>query len=169
MASSLCLHRHWSENMLGESNMAEVYNAISFHLSSSFNIGVNSSRQGERKTLRANRCDQREKNKNNKQEVNVWLHNSRTWPITIWLLGCWGRARIMASSSSNFLVVACTSAWSSLYSEYWSLNTARYWSRSSTVRMVGYLLQGGREWAAEEQRIHYYNTRGRKQRGLPPW
>lgn len=145
--------------------MAEVYNAISFHLSSSFNIGVNSSRQGERKTLRANRCDQREKNKNNKQEVNVWLHNSRTWPITIWLLGCWGRARIMASSSSNFLVVACTSAWSSLYSEYWSLNTARYWSRSSTVRMVGYLLQGGEESGQRRNRGFIITTREAESKG----
>lgn len=61
--------------------------------------------------------------------------------ITIWLVGCWGRLRIMASISSNFLRASCTSEWSSLYSAYWSLNTARYWSRSSLVRIAGYLLQ----------------------------
>lgn len=66
--------------------------------------------------------------------------------ITFWLFGCSGRLRIMASISSNLLSVACTSACSSLYSAYWSLNTARYWSRSSSERIDGYLLRdGGRE------------------------
>lgn len=72
--------------------------------------------------------------------------DKRCIKITVWLFGCWGRLRIMASISSNFLRVACTSACSSLYSAYWSLNTARYWSRSSSDRIDGYLLQdGGRE------------------------
>lgn len=68
---------------------------------------------------------------------------ARAEPLTIWLVGCWGRLRIMPSISSNFFCVDCTSAWSSLYSAYWSLNTALYWSRSSLVRMDGYFLEGG--------------------------
>lgn len=63
--------------------------------------------------------------------------------VTMWLEGCWGRLRIMASISSNLRAVFCTSEWISLYSAYWSLNTARYWSRSSLVLIVGYLLRFG--------------------------
>ena len=62
--------------------------------------------------------------------------------VTCWLEGRGGRLRIISSMSSNFLDRAWTSACSSLYSAYWSLNTARYWSLSSSVRMVGYFLCG---------------------------
>lgn len=68
-----------------------------------------------------------------------WIR-SEPGVLTIWLVGCWGSVWIMASISSNFFRVAWTSEWSSLYSEYWSLNTARYRSFSSLDRIAGYLL-----------------------------
>lgn len=62
--------------------------------------------------------------------------------VTIGLEGCCGRFLIRLSISSNFCVKTWTSAWSSLYSAYWSLNTALYRSLSSSVRIVGYFLRG---------------------------
>lgn len=60
--------------------------------------------------------------------------------FTIWLEGRELRFCIISSISSNFLAIAWTSACSSLYSAYWSLNTALYWSLSSSERMLGYFL-----------------------------
>lgn len=60
---------------------------------------------------------------------------------TIWLEGLDGRFCITSSISSNFLAMAWTSACSSLYSAYWSLNTALYWSLSSSEQMLGYFLK----------------------------
>lgn len=60
----------------------------------------------------------------------------------MWLVGFCGKFCIITSISSNFFSIAWTSTCSSLYSEYWSLNTALYWSRCSSVRIAGYLLQG---------------------------
>lgn len=60
----------------------------------------------------------------------------------MWLVGFCGKFCIITSISSNFFSIAWTSTCSSLYSEYWSLKTALYWSRCSSVRIAGYLLQG---------------------------
>lgn len=69
---------------------------------------------------------------------------------TIWLEGRGGRFRIISSISSNFLDMAWTSACSSLYSAYWSLNTALYWSFSSSEWMLGYFL-----WTGGQERAHF--------------
>lgn len=69
--------------------------------------------------------------------IHVW---SSVGCCTIWLEGRTARFCIISSISSNFLAIAWTSLCSSLYSAYWSLNTALYWSLSSSVRMLGYLL-----------------------------
>lgn len=64
----------------------------------------------------------------------------RSEGCTIWLEGREGRFCIISSISSNFLAMAWISECSSLYSAYWSLNTALYWSLSSSERMLGYFL-----------------------------
>lgn len=60
--------------------------------------------------------------------------------VTCWLFPSLRSRAMAASSSVNLLRVVLTSLWRSLYSWYWSLKTARYFSLSSTQLISGYLL-----------------------------
>lgn len=80
---------------------------------------------------------------------SLHLPSCRTQPVhmmsqhlTSWLLPSLRSCDIITSSSLNLLRVVIMSLWRSLYSWYWSLKTALYFSLSSTQRISGYFLVG---------------------------
>ncbi len=60
--------------------------------------------------------------------------------LTCWVLPSLRSCVIVASSSLNLLNMVLTSLWRSLYSWYWSLKTALYFSLSSAELISGYFL-----------------------------
>lgn len=60
--------------------------------------------------------------------------------LTCWLFPSLRSRDIIPSSSLNLLRVVLMSLWRSLYSWYWSLKTALYFSLSSTQLISGYFL-----------------------------
>lgn len=69
--------------------------------------------------------------------------------LTCWLFPSFRSRAIMVSSSLNLFRVVLMSRWRSLYSWYWSLKTALYFSRSSTQLISGYFLQ----WQHSENKL----------------